>query len=391
MIKLKTSKKSSQSDSRVYERIPERQKIVWKINDQHLKGEGRVRNISAHGMLLETDRVLTPEDDFIFSFDSDLGQNNYIPQNGRLVWKRNTGVASKRSLCGIEFVNPTPFVATNLRKRILLRVQKAYQKKYHNLASAVVAILMLALTGYVIWVGASIHRDTVKVNEGLIQSSNTQALLVQNYGDLYVESQIKIAQLEEQILSIQSLYDDSQQILEEASKELAATKSLLQETETRLAESKFQNSQLKNEVAQLNATTEEGVVETKAQLLETINGLKERNSGLNSQILELEEQLAFYQIDINSLQEGKEIKSFYHEKLKELRNKIREFQAKALEIKISASKEKDRIRLILGNNGYLTKDGQAVQVDEEKYNAAEPVSSNETGKSNIKIDVQFVN
>ena len=66
-------------------RVKERRKIDWRVNDGDIQGRGQIRNISTSGMLLETNSNFIPTQGARFSFDTSLGHDNFIPQNGKLV------------------------------------------------------------------------------------------------------------------------------------------------------------------------------------------------------------------------------------------------------------------------------------------------------------------
>ena len=98
-------------DDRKDLRIKENVQVPWQIKYKQRNGLARIKNISASGMLIETDRAFDLKDECIFSFDSSLGDNTYIPQVGRLVWHKRKKFSKNRYLCGIKFVEATIFGA----------------------------------------------------------------------------------------------------------------------------------------------------------------------------------------------------------------------------------------------------------------------------------------
>ena len=68
------------NDARSNLRVKDRNRISWHIEGSDLKGKGRLRNISASGMLLEVDRSFNPEvNECTLTFDSQINGNNFIP------------------------------------------------------------------------------------------------------------------------------------------------------------------------------------------------------------------------------------------------------------------------------------------------------------------------
>ena len=60
----------------------------------------------------------------------------------------------------------------------------------------------------------------------------------------------------------------------------------------------------------------------------------------------------------------------YHDKMNLVKSKIKDFRIEAKKVRTQALREMDRVRVLLGNNGYFVKNGEAVKVDIESYNSA---------------------
>ena len=106
------------NDSRAQVRIQDSRKVYWKVESGTKMGKGSIRNISTTGMLLETNSSDTPTQNSHFSFDTNLGHDNYIPQNGQLMWSRKKPFSKNKYLCGIKFIAPGEYVSGKLRQRI---------------------------------------------------------------------------------------------------------------------------------------------------------------------------------------------------------------------------------------------------------------------------------
>ena len=74
--------------SRRHVRVKENTRLLWHVRESGLVGHGRIRNLSASGMLVELTSVNAFPDQSIFSFDSNLNDANYIPDTGQLVWRK---------------------------------------------------------------------------------------------------------------------------------------------------------------------------------------------------------------------------------------------------------------------------------------------------------------
>ena len=118
---------------------------------------------------------------------------------------------------------------------------------------------------------------------------------------------------------------------------------------------------------------------------------------MNLQNLEtqyLKAKVAYYEGNIKDIDEGKELLNLYKDRMKLVRSKINNFKREALNVRISAQQELDRVKSQLGNNGFFTRSGQPIKVDMQKYEAQTIESIQKSRASQIKgeveVNVQFV-
>ena len=110
-------------ESRRHVRIKENTRLLWHIRENGLVGQGRIRNISTSGMLLELTSVNAFPDQSVFSFDSNLNDANYIPETGRLVWRKRKHLSNDKYFCGFEFNDLPEVLASRLNKKVSDGVQ----------------------------------------------------------------------------------------------------------------------------------------------------------------------------------------------------------------------------------------------------------------------------
>ena len=65
-------------NSRQNLRVRENKRVLWHIKNSEMIGYGRVRNISASGMLLELTSPIRLAVESLFSFDASLRPDNFI-------------------------------------------------------------------------------------------------------------------------------------------------------------------------------------------------------------------------------------------------------------------------------------------------------------------------
>ena len=91
-------------ENRRHFRLREFLDVTWKVADQDVSGEGTVVNISASGLLLQTDRVFQPSDNCVLSIESGAETLPFSAKKGRLMWFRRIHTPKERFQCGIQFL-----------------------------------------------------------------------------------------------------------------------------------------------------------------------------------------------------------------------------------------------------------------------------------------------
>jgi len=383
------------NESRANLRVKENKRIAWEIKNSELKGFGRVRNISATGMLIETSSDFLPESRSEFSFDASLGHDNFIPQKGKLVWHRRNGTNSK-NLCGIHFVEPAEYVLTKLHRHVKTRIDFfTHQKKVTVFSNAVLVMLMLGLSGYVLWTSSTIYQDMYMTNHQVLTTANQQAALTQNYSELYTEYSRLYAESELMLANVTTELQNNQTLLSGVTTELEATKEILASTEILLTQAQTANENLKSElISEVQTMSDAHIIELqtlRTELTHTIALLEEQNVSLSNELKSVQDQLTYYKGNINSIDEGKGLLLEYNQTIKDVKLKIKHFYKQARDVRRTALKEQDRIRMLLGNNGYFVQNGETVKVDMQKYKSATMTSADSLRptpvKNNVKIDV----
>lgn len=169
----------------------------------------------------------------------------------------------------------------------------------------------------------------------------------------------------------QKVLDDSLAINRANVRELNDFKARLQMTESLLAKVKEENDKLHEKLVLLNKVTE----------LETdISRLKERNNQILNQMSQMEWKSPYREQRLKSVGEAKALLAEYADKLRLVKTRIRDIKKDERQKQISAFEEEDKMKLVLGNNGYLVRNGKVTS-------ATIPTS---TDSKKIKVDVTFV-
>src|SRR5262245_29939611 len=147
------------TDTRLHFRINDNRNVLWKIKEGFQRGKARIRNLSATGMMIETNgSFVPPKEGCIFSFDTTLGHDNYVPQYGELVWSRRRTGLKNRYNCGIRFVDPGEYVEGQLRQKIQKGLLGgAAAKRLAQIFSGLLVLAIAALTGITVWMSKDVY------------------------------------------------------------------------------------------------------------------------------------------------------------------------------------------------------------------------------------------
>ena len=347
-------------DDRKDLRIKEDERLSWKIKYKQREGYARIRNISATGMLMETDVRFDPKEECILSFDSDLGEQNYIPRLGRLVWNRKKRFSRDKYFCGIKFLDAEEQVLARMRQRVEKGVNRfVARRRITRVIGFLVCVALIALIEYIIYTSAVIYRDTTRANQRIFAASAQQAALTRDYKRLYRASEANVIERTEKLDIANEIIAQDKAAIALFSKELEATSALLNRTEELLAEANARNDELSNGIAAFQPQGRTRVV---------------RNEG-GAAVTNVEMSMAEYRLQLQSI-----------------KNEMKLLRDREQASRIAALAELDNQRLLLGNNGYLVKEGQVVWVNDEQYGRlAEDGIGDPVAPENrkVEIDVTF--
>lgn len=302
-------------------RVNENKSILWRVNDGDIKGKGQIKNISTTGMLLETNSNFVPSEGCRFSFDTSLGHDNFIPQNGKLVWHKRKAFSKNKYLCGIRFVEPGEYVLTKLRQRVQKGIKQiANIRRMRKVVNGLMIIGMIGMTAYMVYEATGVYENLNTTNRRMLDSSQQQALLTQSYSSRLDVSEMQLASVTEELSATRTLYSESQGLLGEVRVELELTKAVLADTESLLEQTKANlegtQSELANSQSTLAERTKElasvkedllgaqtnlvGVRAGKEDLAQKIKALEETNAGSKT---EFENTISLLEIKNQQLNE----------------------------------------------------------------------------------------
>jgi CHASE3 domain sensor protein len=166
---------------------------------------------------------------------------------------------------------------------------------------------------------------------------------------------------------IEAMLENKTALAKQYAKDLGILKQDLTRAETILAEVQKENDQLHQQVQLAN---------TVADLEREIAQLKERNQQLLTDV----DKSPYFEKSIMTIAQGKGLLAQCVDKLKKIKQRMGEIRQEEHSAKVAARMEKDKIKLLVGNNGFLVRNGKFSPVD-----IVLPAAN-----KNVTIDVQFV-
>ena len=251
---------------------------------------------------------------------------------------------------------------------------------YKKIFDVVVIVALVGLGYYVFTLSKTVYQDLSSSNQNLLENYDQQARLTQTYSGLYQTSQLQLASVTSDLEATKILYAQSENILKSTSLELDQTKAILKETELML-------SQLREDT--------QSFVKMTGKAIE----LESTNADLKAQMAAIRDHLRFLSGDVKDMPEAGQLMKYFKGKIHLVKGKIKGFKRDAHELIIAAQKEHDRIKTVLGNNGYFMREGKNIQIDYAKFQTADPSSVNNNTSSasaekstanNVDISVKFV-
>jgi len=227
-------------------------------------------------------------------------------------------------------------------------------RKNNVLRTVIRITLSLALIGLTACVFILQHQNFIILSQStdLALNANTHAasnyrIYVRKYKDTKIELEETTRKLEE-----------VNRQLDQVTAELTSTKGMLVQTQGMLAQAQDENTKLKQELQGLDDLRNAEGVQNIGELQAKINTLKEKDTQITSQLADLKSQLRAFEADFSNMEQGQSLIVLFQNKIKFVKSRMRYLKQEAYFTKMAAQKEKDRLGILNGNNGFIVRSGQ---------------------------------
>jgi hypothetical protein len=215
-----------------------------------------------------------------------------------------------------------------------------------------------------------------KKNEKKIQTGVIRVLLLTVLlalgGWVYQQNVANNETLTASIQITENLLDRQIAITRGYAQKLALLQENFNKTETLLKTVQDENRKLNDQLALLSNVQD---------LQATVDRLKTENGEILAEVRDLRQQVALESRNITDIAKGQELIHKFKDRIRSVKVRIKELQNDAYIQKVAAQREKDRMGLMLGNNGFLTRNGEQTAAD---FNAT-PAMANKDIQVNVTI------
>jgi len=171
---------------------------------------------------------------------------------------------------------------------------------------------------------------------------------------VYQQNLANYETLEVSIQMTENLLDGQIALTKSYAQKLAIIQDNFRRTETLLSSVQEENRKLNEQIALLSHVED---------LQETVSRLQAENSEILTEVTDLRQQLAFESRNLSDIDEGKALIRKFKDRIHNVKVRIKELRNDQYIQKIAAQQEKDRMGLMLGNNGFMTRNGELTAAD----------------------------
>ncbi len=183
-------------------------------------------------------------------------------------------------------------------------------------------------------------QHTVSVVE---QAADDQSKNFRHYVQEYKETKVELNVAQEKIVTLTN--------------ELEAANAELSNTRKELSSLQGINDDLKGTIQLLENYKAKALAKGEA-LENMIGAFKKKNKQLDADLQSVRKELATFQPDVADSVEGREKIKRFKDHIVMVKKNMNVLKQQALTVKIEAQKQRDRLEMLYGNNGYMVKDGQ---------------------------------
>jgi chromosome segregation ATPase len=215
----------------------------------------------------------------------------------------------------------------------------------------ILSLVLVVLTVYVLHLQNQNSNTLVQSTDLALTATDRALSNYRTYVGKYKETK---AQLEETTRKLEAVNLQ----LDQVSAELATTKGMLSQTQGMLSDAQQENIKLKQELLGLDKMRNTDNVQNIDELQAKIKSLKEKDVQVSGQLADLKEQMRAFEAQFSNVEEGKSLVVLFQNKIRLVKARMNYLSQEAFMARIKVQKEKDRLAVLNGNNGFVLRNGK---------------------------------
>jgi len=212
------------------------------------------------------------------------------------------------------------------------------------------SLIMVALTVYVLKLQDQNYNILSKSTDLAFSSSDHATVNYRTYVGRYKETKVELDETTRKL-------EEVNRQLDQVTAELTTTKGMLVQTQGMLASAQQENAKLKQELQGLDVLKNTENTQNLGELEAKIKTLKEKDSQVSHQLMDLKNQLRAFEADFSNPEEGRALIVLFQNKINLVKSHMHYLKLEAFSARVAAQKEKDRLAILNGNIGYVFRDG----------------------------------
>jgi DNA repair exonuclease SbcCD ATPase subunit len=232
-----------------------------------------------------------------------------------------------------------------------------------RIVGVILSVVMIALTIYVLHLQNQNFNILSRSTDIALIASDHATINYRAYVGKYKETKIELDETTKKLEEVNLQ-------LNQVTAELATTKGMLSQTQGMLSQAQDENTKLKQELQGLDNLRNTENVQNMDELQAKITALKDKDSQVSTQLVDLKTQLRAFEGRFTSPEEGRSLIVLFQNKIKLVKTHMRYLKQEAFFARVAAQKEKDRLAVLNGNSGFVVRNGQVQNPDGTKKSFA---------------------
>ncbi|MDE1920846.1 MAG: hypothetical protein KGJ09_02390 [Candidatus Omnitrophica bacterium] len=220
-----------------------------------------------------------------------------------------------------------------------------------RIVGIVLSLVMIALTAYVLGLQHQNYKILSQSTGMALTASDHASANYMTYVGKYKETKVELEETTRKLEIVNRQLD-------QVTAQLNSTRNTLADTEGMLGQAQAENTRLRLELQGLDNLRTTENVQNIGELQAKIKTLKDRDSLISFQLKDLKDQLRAFNAQFSNPQQGRSLITLFQKKIREVKDHMSALRHEAYLARVAAQKQKDRLAVLNGNDGFLVRNGR---------------------------------